>query len=374
MKLTLIGPVYPYRGGIAHFTSMLARKLIEAGHDVQMISFKKQYPLWLYPGKSDKDYSEGREAIDAKFLLTPFNPLSWNKTVEEIRNFQPKKVIVPWWVTFWGPAFHHIISRLKKKGIPSTILIHNTLPHETKAYDRFLALWTLQEAENFIVMTLKEKARLIGLLPHIEHASSKIEVVPHPIYRVFKPTGLDKNKLRTKFGLSAEQPVMLFFGFVRPYKGLDDLMEAHKILLTRGLQIRLIVAGEFWEDIKKYEQKIDILGLSNFIRIFNEYIPDDEAAQYFEMSDIFVAPYTGGTQSGVLKAALGFGLPAVLTDVIIDEVTDYFPGLCKTVPSQNPLMLANGIEEQLNTPVLNNAEIDAVFSQTWEKMVKAISH
>ncbi|MDF1520270.1 MAG: glycosyltransferase [Brevefilum sp.] len=374
MKITLIGPVYPYRGGIAHFTSMLARKLIEAGHDVQMISFKKQYPLWLYPGKSDKDYSEGRETIDANYLLTPFDPISWKKMVNEIRNFKPQKVIIPWWVTFWGPAFHHIISCLKKYGIPSTILIHNTLPHEAKVYDRFLARWTLQEAENFIVMTQKEKLRLTGLLPHIEYAGNKLEVVSHPIYRVFKPSGIEKGKLRSKFGLPAEQPVMLFFGFVRLYKGLDDLLEAHKILLARGLQIRLIIAGEFWEDIEKYKQKIDTLELSNFVMIFNKYIPDDEAAQYFEMSDIFVAPYRGGTQSGVLKAALGFGLPVVLTDVIIDEVTDHFPGLCKIVPPQSPMMLANGIEEQLNTPLLSNAEIDAVFSQTWEKMVKAISH
>jgi glycosyltransferase involved in cell wall biosynthesis len=374
LKITLVGPVYPYRGGIAHFTSMLASKLIEAGHDVQMISFKKQYPLWLYPGKSDKDYSKGRETIDANYLLTPFNPISWEKTVEAIRNFKPQKVIIPWWVTLWGPAFHHIISRLKKKGVPSTILIHNTLPHEAKAYDRFLARWTLQEAENFIVMTQKEKTRLIGLLPHIEHAGNKIDVIPHPIYRVFKPSGMEKDKLRSKFGLPAEQPVILFFGFVRPYKGLDDLLEAHKILITRGHQIRLIIAGEFWENIEKYEQKIDALELSNFVKIFNEYIPDNEAAQYFEMSDIFVAPYTGGTQSGVLKAALGFGLPVVLTEVIIDEVTDFFPGLCKIVPPQNPMILANGIEQQLNTPALNSEEIEAVFSQTWEKMVKAISH
>ena len=373
MKITLVGPVYPYRGGIAHFTGMLAQKLIEAGHDVQMISFKKQYPLWLYPGKSDKDYSEGREKIDAAYLLAPLNPLSWKRAVDAICKFKPEKVIFPWWVTIWGPAFHHIVTRLKKNDIPSTILIHNTLPHEAKPYDSFLARWVLQEADNFIVMTQKEKFRLLELLPHIILAGNNLEVVSHPIYRVFKPTGTDKNKLRSKFGLPAEQPLMLFFGFVRPYKGLDDLLEAHKILISKGYQIKLIVAGEFWESIKKYEQKIHALELTNFVKIINDYIPDDEAAQYFEMSDIFIAPYTGGTQSGVLKAALGFGLPVVLTDVIIDEVTDHFPSLCKIVPSQNPLMLANGIEEQLNTPALSNAEIEVVFSKTWEKMVKTIS-
>lgn len=347
---------------------MLAKKLIEAGHDVQIISFKKQYPQWLYPGKSDKDYSQGREKIDTEYLLKPLNPISWNRVVQSIDQFQPQKVVFTWWITFWGPAFQYIITRLRRKGILSTILVHNTMPHESVPRDKVLARMVLKKADRFIVMTQKEKSRLLDLLPETQ----KIDVVPHPISRIFKPTGMDKNTLRSKFGLPADQQIMLFFGFVRPYKGLDDLIEAHKILVTEGHEIRLVIAGEFWENIDKYRQKIDSLGLTKHIDIYNEYIPDDEAAQYFEMSDLFVAPYRDATQSGVIKAALGFGLPVVLTDIVVDEIIKNFPDLCKIVPSKNPQMLAKGIQEQIQIPPLAEVKIEEFFNMTWNSLVNAI--
>lgn len=368
MKITLVGPVYPYRGGIAHFNDMLAKKLIEAGHDVQIISFKKQYPQWLYPGKSDKDYSQGREKIDAEYLLKPLNLITWNRVVQAIDHFQPQKVVFTWWITFWAPAYQHIITRLRQKGILATILVHNTMPHESAPRDRFLARMVLKKADRFIVMTQKEKLRLLDLLPDTD----KIYVIPHPISRIFKPSGMNKNALRSKFGLPTDQKIMLFFGFVRPYKGLDDLLEAHKILIAKGHEIRLVIAGEFWENINKYRQKIDSLGLTEHIDIYNEYIPDDEAAQYFEMSNLFVAPYRDATQSGVIKAALGFGLPVVLTDIVVDEIIKNFPDLCKIVPSKNPQMLAKGILEQLMTLPLDDKQIDMIFNKTWEDLVKSI--
>jgi glycosyltransferase involved in cell wall biosynthesis len=347
---------------------MLAKKLIEAGHDVQIISFKKQYPQWLYPGKSDKDYSKGREEIDAEYLLMPLNPMSWNKVVKAIDHFQPQKVVFTWWVTFWAPAYQHIITQLKKKGILATILVHNTMPHESAPRDQLLARIVLKKADRFIVMTQKEKIRLLDLLPN----TYNIDVVPHPISRIFKPSGMDKIKLRSKFGLPADQQIMLFFGFVRPYKGLDDLLEAHKILINEGQKIRLAIAGEFWENINRYRQKIDSLGLTEYINIYNKYIPDDEAAQYFEMSDLFVAPYRDATQSGVIKAALGFGMPIVLTDIVVDEIITNFPDLCKIVPSRNPQMLAKGIQEQLMTPHLGNEQITKLFNKTWDDLIKSI--
>ena len=369
MKLTLIGPIYPYRGGIAHFTTTLAKKLTESGHEIQVISFKKQYPQWLYPGKSDKDFSANREHVDVEYLLAPLNPFTWQKTVTSILNYQPQIVIIPWWVTFWSLAFHHIINRLKKYGIISTFLVHNTLPHEARTIDRTLARWALNQADKFIVMTEKEKVRLLDLLPT---KKKNIAVVPHPIYRIFQPSGMNKKKLRKKLGLPEEQPVILFFGFIREYKGLDDLLEAHRILISKGEKIRLVIAGEFWEDINKYRQKIDSLGLKKYIAIYNKYIPDDQAAEYFEMSDLFVAPYRDGTQSGVIKIALGFGVPIVLTDVVVDEIIKHFPELCKIVPSKNPQLLSEGIQEQLKTSPLDSEQIEVIFNKTWESLVKSI--
>ena len=135
MKISLIGPVTPYRGGIAQFTTLLAKRLIDSGHHVQVVSFKKQYPQWLYPGESDKDYSLGREKVEAAFLLSPLNPLTWIKTVRAIKAFKPDEIILPWWVTFWGPAFRYVSKRLKNKEFRIAYLIHNTIPHEARAFD-----------------------------------------------------------------------------------------------------------------------------------------------------------------------------------------------------------------------------------------------
>lgn len=368
MKISLIGPVTPYRGGIAHFTTLLAKKLIEAGHDVQVISFKKQYPAWLYPGESDKDHSPGREKVEAEFLLTPLNPLSWGKTVRAITAFQPKQVIVPWWVTFWGLAFRHIITRLKRRGFPVTILIHNTLPHEARPLDRLLAHRALQGADRFIVMTEKEKNRLIGLLPQIEN----IQIAPLPIYHSFKKTEHSKSELRKRLELPADQPVILFFGFIRPYKGLDVLIRALKIMLDRGEEVQLLVVGEFWEDKTKYEALIQSLGLENRTHIHDTYIPDDEVGAFFEVSDLFVAPYIDGTQSAALKTALGFGLPAVATDVITDGMMESFPDRCKVVPAGDAMAMADGIQEQMQKPVLGRDHIEAMVNHSWEEMIKAI--
>jgi len=368
LKITLVGPVYPYRGGIAHFTGMLAQKLIEAGHDVQMISFKKQYPLWLYPGKSDKDYSEGREKIDAVYLLAPLNPLSWKRAVDAICKFKPEKVLFPWWVTFWGPAFHHIITHLKRQGYSIVILIHNTMPHETRPWDRFLARLTLRDGDRFIVMTEKEKFRLQTLLPEAKN----VHIVPHPIYRMFKPCPFTKEEVRNQLGLPADQPVILFFGFVRPYKGLSDLLRALEIANARNNQIHLLVAGEFWETRSLYDQQIKDLGLTDYVHIHDRYIPDDEAAQYFEATELFVAPYTGGTQSGALKSALGFGMPAVVTDIVADELVMSLPELCKIVPSADPNVLAEGIAAQLGHPRLENSEIADLTDRSWKEIVNAV--
>ena len=368
MKISLIGPVYPYRGGIAHFTTLLAKKLIEAGHEVQVVSFKKQYPAWLYPGKSDKDHSPGREKVQAAYLLTPLNPFTWRRTVREIVAFEPKQVIVPWWVTFWGPAFRFVITRLKRRGILVTVLIHNTMPHEARFLDRFLARRTLGEADRYIVMTEKEKGRLLALLPE----ARDIYIAPLPIYHAFKPTGLSKPQVREQLKLSSDQKILLYFGFVRPYKGLKVLVEALRILLDRDVNTHLLVVGEFWEGKSAYLNQIQDLGLSNRVQIFDTYIPDDEVAAFFEAADLFVAPYIDGTQSAALKTALGFGLPVVVTDVIRDEMIDSLPERCKVVPAGDASALAEGIFEWIRVPRQTADQIGEVVEQSWEAMLEVV--
>lgn len=368
MKFSLIGPVFPYRGGIAHFTTLLAKKLGEAGHEVQVISFSKQYPAWLYPGESDKDPSPEREKVDAEYLLAPLAPLSWHRTVKAITDFKPDQVIVSWWVTFWGPAFHYIMRRVKRRGVPITMLIHNTMPHETRPWDRFLARYTLQNADRYIVMTEKEKMRLQALLPEVK----KVQIIPHPIYRMFKPCPFTKEEVRYQLGLPADQPVLLFFGFVRPYKGLLELIQALKVIHNSNHNIHLLVAGEFWDSRAVYDQQIKDLRMTDYVHIHDRYIPDDEAAQYFTASDLFVAPYTGGTQSGALKSALGFGMPAVVTDIVADGLVMSLPELCKIIPAADPDTLAEAIIQQLSVPRLEPSRVEDLFARSWDVMIKAI--
>jgi glycosyltransferase involved in cell wall biosynthesis len=368
MRLSLLGPVYPYRGGIAHFTTLLAKKLIEAGHEVQMISFKKQYPAWLYPGASDKDHSPGRAQVDAEYLLTPLNPFSWRKTVTAIVRFQPQQVILPWWVTFWGPAFRFIITRLKRRGIPVTVLIHNTMPHEARALDRFLARRTLQPADRYIVMTEKEKGRLLALLPE----AVKIDMAPLPIYHAFKPTPFSREALRQQMNLPGDQPVILYFGIVRPYKGLGVLIDALKVIAQQGIDAHLLIVGEFWEDQAPYRDQIMKLGLSDQVHLYARYIPDDEVAGFFEAADLFVAPYIDGTQSAALKTALGFGLPVVVTDVITDAMIEDLPERCRVVRSGDSEGLAEGMVEQMKVERQSAAQIEEMVARSWVPMLRVI--
>ena len=369
MKISLIGPVYPYRGGIAHFTTLFARQLAQTGNNIQVVSFKKQYPAWLFPGKSDKDYSKTREKVDAEFIINPFNPLSWHNAVKSILSFHPQKVIIPWWVTVWGPCFHHIISTLKRHGISTDVLVHNVIPHEDNPIDRWITKWTLTQASHFVVMTSKEKERLQNILAE----PPQIDIVPHPIYQQFTPTMKGKPELRNNLGLPEEKKFVLFFGIIRPYKGLLDLIEAFKLINEKDKDIHLIIAGEYWDDREKYIHKISDLGLQNIIHLFDYYIPDDEAAQFFEAADLFVAPYTGGTQSGAVKSALGFGMPVIITDIIADDLLLELPDICKVVPKGSPQSLAEAIKEKISEPTLDPQITHEIYRKSWNSLVNAFS-
>jgi D-inositol-3-phosphate glycosyltransferase len=371
MRISLIGPVTPYRGGIAHFTTQLAKRLMDAGHDIQVVSFKKQYPQWLYPGESDKDFSPGRERVEAEYILTPFNPFTWRKTVRTIAAFNPDKVILPWWVTFWGPAFQQIERKLKKRGFMITILIHNTYPHESTMFDKWIAKNTLKHADHYIVMSEKERQKLIRLFTDPKN----ISIVPHPIYKNYPESGIPKEQLRDQLGIPPiEVPVLLFFGFIRPYKGLSVLLDATKTVLSTEREVHLIIAGEFWDGREIYDQKIEALGMREYVHIFDYYIPDDKVSHFFEAADIFVAPYTNGTQSGALKVALGFGLPAVVTEVVADDMVKMLTEQCVITKTNDSLELAQAILKILNKPKQEGGLMTELFNNTWALFLNTILH
>lgn len=367
MKIVLIGPVYPYRGGIAHFTTALAEELKQSGHSVDIVSYKWQYPAFLYPGKSDKDLSPNRPKPNASYLLSSLNPCDWRKTFKRIQDLKPDLVIFQWWVSIWAPAYHFLFKKLNKAKIPFKVLVHNTYPHESKGLDKKLALYALKHATDYITMTQREADKLETLLG----GNITVQTVAHPIYQAFPSSGMSQAEAKENLGLDINTPVILFFGFVRAYKGLDLLLEAIALLKQRHVPMQLLVAGEFWEDQQRYAKQIDTLGIKDIVKVVPDYIPDDYASQYFEASDCFVAPYRDATQSGSVKLALGYALPVVVTDVVADDFLKSMKDDCWIVPVEDVVALSDALEACLKKGKSSKSAQNAV-KNTWQALNKAI--
>jgi glycosyltransferase involved in cell wall biosynthesis len=375
MKIFLVGPVYPYRGGIAHYNASLAQALVDAGHSVRVISFRRQYPARLYPGKSDKDPSSDPLRFPAEYLLDPLYPWTWLRTINFIQKEQPDLLVIHWWTTFWAPAYTILVWNLRRK-VKVVYLIHNVMPHESKPWDRWLAYIALRQGQAYIVQTQHEHERLSNLIPNL----SQVSIFPHPAYHPFEKQPLPKDIARQLLGLHGDQPLLLCFGIVRPYKGLKYLLEA----LSQVRQpVHLIVAGEFWDEIDVYQKQIEDLALSQKVTLLNRYIPNDEAHTLFSAADGLVAPYVGGTQSGAVGLALGYGLPIIVTEKVaeglptfdiaepLEEKPRQVSGYTQIIPSANPLALAQAIENLITRlPNLKNAPLSA--TEDWSRLVQVI--
>ena len=368
-KIAVIGPVYPYRGGIAHFTSALAETLQSQGHEADIISYKWQYPKFLYPGKTDKDPSQNRTKPNASYILSSLNPCDWHKTYRYIWKTKPDLVIFQWWVSIWSPAYAWLFKKLKRAGIPFKVLVHNTHPHEARAIDKFLARYALKHARDFITMTDREAKKLKTLLK----TDINIQTVPHPIYKAFPSKGYSKTEARQHLGLAPNLPVLLFFGFVRAYKGLDLLLEAVAQLQAQDTPVQLLVGGEFWDDIGQYEAQIVRLNIQDKVKIVAEYIPDEEASTFFEASDCLVAPYRDATQSGSVKLALGYGIPVVVSEVVADDFLRQMPSGCWIVPCDDPQALGEAIKSCLNAGEMSS-ESKHNIQETWQALTDALTN
>jgi glycosyltransferase involved in cell wall biosynthesis len=375
MKVNLVGPVYPYRGGIAHYNATLAQALEEAGHHVRLISFQRQYPGRLYPGKSDQDPSTEPLSYPAEYLLDPLYPWTWIRTARSIRQERPDLLIFHWWTTFWAPAYT-FLGMLVRRQLKVVFLIHNVLPHETKIWDQWMARTAFRQAHAFIVQAPHERERLLTLIP----GSSRVLDSPHPAYQPFSEQRISKEEARQQLGLPADRVILLFFGIIRPYKGLRYLFDA----LARVQQpVHLVVAGEFWEDVTLYQKQIADLALTEKVTLINRYIPNEVAHQLYSAADGLVAPYVGGTQSGAAGLAIGYGLAMIVTERVAAGLPAGFP-ICKTaqdasqnngyaqvVPAADPLALAQAIETLIaRLPSLKTYPLPATGG--WSRLVKVI--
>jgi glycosyltransferase involved in cell wall biosynthesis len=310
MRISLVGPVHPYRGGIAHYTTLLDRSLRARQHDVLLISFKRQYPRWLYPGRSDRDPSaRPLVAEDARFWIDSLNPATWLITAWRICRYRPDVLVLQWWTVFWSPAWL-VLTGLVRGFTRARIVIicHNVVPHDAPRWQAWLARLILPQAHELIVQSQEEERRLHELLP-----SAHSRVVPHPVYDMFAPDKMPLEEARRLLSLPANATVLLFFGHVRKYKGLSLVLDALPLIRAKWPDALLLVAGEFWEDKQPYENQIAELGLGEAVVMENRYIPNEEVARYFCAANVLVAPYVKVTGSGVMQMGAGFGLPIAST-------------------------------------------------------------
>ena len=371
-KWVLIGPVYPYKGGISHYTGLLCRA-IGKKHNVEMISYKMQYPKLLFK-REQRDYANDTfKTEDTEFLINTANPFNIAGVANRIISMRPKKVIIQWWHPYFAPCYRILTGKLKRAGIPVTYICHNVFPHERFPLDKKLTRMALANAQKYILHAQGEVDDLLSIKPDADY-----RVMVHPTYSAFNFDNLDKRTAREQLGVGEEERIMLFFGFVREYKGLKHLINAVGILKEEHpdevLPV-LFIVGDFDGNKDEYLELIEKLGVGSDIVIKDGYVPDKEVEKYFSATDLVVLPYESATQSGIVQIAYGFRKPVIVTKVggLPEVVEDDITGL--VVEPFDDKALAQAIykyfsENKQDEYVKSIIEREYIFS--WDRMVEAL--
>ena len=311
MNVVIIGPAYPLRGGLATYNERLARAFKEAGDEVRIVTFSLQYPDFLFPGQTQFSTEAGPADLAIEVSLNSVNPLSWLAVGRKLRRERPDLVIFRFWLPFMGPALGTVARLVRGNGHTRVVAItDNVIPHEKRPGDGPLTRYFLSACDGFVTMSrsvLKDLQALgFGTKPALYR--------PHPLYDNFGPMK-PKAEALAALGLSDTTGFLLFFGFIRAYKGLDMLLEAFADARLAQLPIKLIIAGEFYEDAAPYEALIKRYQLENRIVRATDFIPNEQVVDYFCAADLIMQPYKNATQSGVSQIAYHFERPMLVTDV-----------------------------------------------------------
>ena len=318
-KACLVGPAYPYRGGIAHSTGLLSREFAK-DHEVLVVNFRRLYPSFLFPGRTQFDESGSPFPADSERLIDTLNPASFWRAAGRIAGFRPDVVVFQWWHPFFAPAYASIVLRLAllARGIRSRIVFicHNVLPHESSPVDRLLIKTAFACPGSFVVHSAEDRENLLTI-----RKRARVAVNPLPTFDMFRRGAYTRASARKALGIDG--PVVLFFGLVRPYKGLSVLIEAFAKMSGR-VPATLLVVGEFYEPRERYAAQIDALGIGDRVIIVDRYVPDEEVEKYFLASDVVALPYLSATQSAIVQVAYAFCVPVIVTSVgglpdVVDE-------------------------------------------------------
>lgn len=309
-QIIIIGPAHPLRGGLATFNQRLALEFNSEGNDCSIVSFSLQYPSFLFPGTTQYSSEPPPENLTIHTLINSINPLNWLLVGKKLQRWNPDIIIVRYWLPFMGPALGTILRQVRRNRHTKIICIaDNVIPHEKRPGDEAFTRYFLKTCDGFVTMSEKVQKDLV----HFEK-TKPVRLVQHPLYDNFGEA-INKNVARQKLGLSPQERIILFFGFIRQYKGLDLLLKA---MANEGIKkegIKLLIAGEFYEDEKPYLQLINDLGLQDRVILKTSFIPDSEVKYYLCSADCVVQPYKNATQSGVTPLAYHFEKPMIVTNV-----------------------------------------------------------
>lgn len=368
MKILLIGPSYPYRGGIANFNDSLYAAL-KKKYDAGIINFSLQYPSFLFPGASQYEKGVSRSRDISEKLINSINPFTWGTTADEILKKRPDCLVVHYWMPFFSPAFGTIIRRVKRKSDISVIgLLHNIKPHEGMVAGRRLNRYFLKSCDGFITMssTVTDELRNTGI-------NKPVRQIPHPVYDIFGEN-ISKKDASDHLKLDPNDNHLLFFGMIRPYKGLDLLLKALASPRLSHIKLKLIVAGEFYENEKKYLVLAEKAGPGKEVIFTKSFVPENEVGYYFSASDLVVQPYLSATQSGVTQIAYHYNKPVVVTGVgglremVPHGKTGY---VCEKDPDEIAAAIADFFDNDRSSGFIENVKTEKKkFS--WETMVNGI--
>lgn len=337
-NIVIIGPAHPLRGGgLTTFNHRLAKAFMEAGDQCAIYSFSLQYPSFLFPGTSQYTDEPAPSGIKIISAINSINPLNWIKVGNQLRKEKPDLIIVRYWLPFMGPALGTILRRVRKNKVTKIICIaDNVRPHEVRIGDKQFTRYFLKPCHAFITMSEK----VLEDLKYYEK-SKPAKLIPHPIYDNFGAI-LSRSEARQKLNIPISEKVILFFGFIRKYKGLDLLLEAMADERIQRAGIKLLIAGEFYGDEKWYTELIHSLGVKDQLYLQTHFISDQEVPVYFGAADVVIQPYRNATQSGVTPLAYHFEKPMIVTNVggLPDMVPHEKVGL---VTAPDPLSLAESI-------------------------------
>ncbi|HEX2606054.1 MAG TPA: glycosyltransferase [Flavisolibacter sp.] len=368
MRILIVGPAHPLRGGLATFNQRLAQQFTSEGHHCSLISFSLQYPGFLFPGTTQYSTDPAPEGIEIHTLINSINPLNWMIVGNKLKKWKPDLVVVRFWLPLMGPALGTLLRRIKSNGHTRVVCIaDNVIPHEKRPGDTPFTRYFLKSCDAFVTMSEK----VLQDLRQFEK-EKPAKLVQHPLYDNFGAP-VSKEAARAHLGLAPSERILLFFGFIRAYKGLDLLLRAMATPLLRNSGIKLLIAGEYYEEEKPYTDLIADLGLAEQVVLRTQFIPDSEVRYYLCAGDCVVQPYRNATQSGVTPLAYHFDKPMIVTNV---------GGLPALVPHERSGLVSEPDPESLAQAIIRFYQLGEDFfiphlraekqKYAWSNLTKAL--